>query len=300
MWFGSATEQPHYAIRQSCERGVRRQTTSVSGPRPWSPIGRRAEHASARLQNDTNVLLPPLTIAKGSTATWSWRHRQPRRRICALTTRLLQRSARRAAVYVTIAPLQRVINAAVRLVYGLHPRDHVSAAAIELHWLPIEYRIQYKICLLVHLSLNGKAPSYISSLIQSVFTLSTRPTVLRSASNLDLFLPRSTLKFGERAFRIVTPKVWNTLPLNVRQTSYTQTFTRNLKTFLFCTSYNIPTPTPSLADWTFYVVFYCISLHCILCLFYHLFYSITVIGWSELSCCKPLLSDIRLRVTTSV
>ena len=50
------------------------------------------------------------------------------------------------------------------------PRDHVSAAAIELHWLPIEFRIQYKICLLVHLSLNGKAPSYISSLIQPVFS----------------------------------------------------------------------------------------------------------------------------------
>ena len=47
--------------------------------------------------------------------------------------------------YVTIAPLQRVINAAVRLIYGLRPRNHVSAAAIELHWLPIEYRQQYKI-----------------------------------------------------------------------------------------------------------------------------------------------------------
>ena len=40
--------------------------------------------------------------------------------------------------YVTIAPLQRVINAAIRLAYGLLLRDHVSvAAAIELHWLPI-------------------------------------------------------------------------------------------------------------------------------------------------------------------
>jgi len=66
--------------------------------------------------------------------------------------------------YVTIAPLQRVINAAVRLVYGLRPRDHVSAAGIKLHWLPIEYRIQYKICFLAHLSLNDKTPSYISSL----------------------------------------------------------------------------------------------------------------------------------------
>jgi len=43
--------------------------------------------------------------------------------------------------YTTIAPLQRVINAAVRLVV----RDHVTAAAIELHWLPIEARNQYKL-----------------------------------------------------------------------------------------------------------------------------------------------------------
>ena len=47
---------------------------------------------------------------------------------------------------------------------------------------------------------------------------------------------------------IVAPKVWNTLPLKVRQISNTQTFKRNLKTFLFCTSYNIPTPTLSPAD----------------------------------------------------
>ena len=52
--------------------------------------------------------------------------------------------------YSTIAPLQRVVNAAVRLVYGLRSRDHITAAAIELHWLPIEARIQYKLCLLVH------------------------------------------------------------------------------------------------------------------------------------------------------
>ena len=136
----------------------------------------------------------------------------------------------------------------------------------------IESRIQYKICLLVHLSLNGKAPSYISCLIQPVFTLSTRPTVLRSASNLDLFLPRSRLKFGERAFRIVATEVWNTLPLNVRQISNTQTFKRNLKTFLFCTSYNIPTPTLYPADWhsrwfsycNCFIVFYCIVAYFIM------------------------------------
>jgi len=37
----------------------------------------------------------------------------------------------------TIAPLQRIQNAAARLVLGLSPRDHVSSALQTLHWLPI-------------------------------------------------------------------------------------------------------------------------------------------------------------------
>ena len=41
----------------------------------------------------------------------------------------------------TLAPLQRVLNAAARLVLELGPRDHVSAALRELHWLPIRKRI---------------------------------------------------------------------------------------------------------------------------------------------------------------
>jgi len=43
----------------------------------------------------------------------------------------------------TVAPLQRVQNAAARLVLGLSPRDHVSSALVELHWLLVCYRIQF-------------------------------------------------------------------------------------------------------------------------------------------------------------
>ena len=42
---------------------------------------------------------------------------------------------------VALAPLRRVMNAAVRFVAGLGPRDHTSDAQRELHWLPIEQRI---------------------------------------------------------------------------------------------------------------------------------------------------------------
>jgi len=143
--------------------------------------------------------------------------------------------------YSTIAPLQRVINAAVRLVYGLRSRDHVTAAAIELHWLPIEARIQYKLCLLVHLAINstGKAPLYISNLLQSVSALPDRHTVLRSATKSDLQVPRTRLKFGERAFSVAAPKAWNDLPLHLRAITNTDTFKRRLKTHFFCKFYDL-------------------------------------------------------------
>jgi len=49
----------------------------------------------------------------------------------------------------------------------LKPRDHVTSALRELHWLPIVQRIslEYKLCLLVHKALIGQAPDYITNLL---------------------------------------------------------------------------------------------------------------------------------------
>ena len=68
----------------------------------------------------------------------------------------------------TIAPLQRVLNSAARLVLGLRPRDHVTAALIDLHWLPVAARIEFKLCTLVYQSVTGNAPTYIDDMLQPV------------------------------------------------------------------------------------------------------------------------------------
>ena len=44
---------------------------------------------------------------------------------------------------------------------GLRPRDNVNEALINLHWLPVTGRIEFKLCVLVYKSLNVIAPSYI-------------------------------------------------------------------------------------------------------------------------------------------
>ena len=50
----------------------------------------------------------------------------------------------------TTAPLQRAQNAAARPVTGLGLRDHVTPALQQLQWLPVQYRITFKLCLLMH------------------------------------------------------------------------------------------------------------------------------------------------------
>jgi len=45
----------------------------------------------------------------------------------------------------TTEPLQRVLNAAARFVLNLLPHEHITPALQQLHWLPIDYRITYKL-----------------------------------------------------------------------------------------------------------------------------------------------------------
>jgi hypothetical protein len=77
----------------------------------------------------------------------------------------------------TLAPLQRVQNAAARLILDLKSTDHITPALIELHWLPIKFRITYKLCTLVHKSLHHQAPDYLSELLTNISTMSSHSTL---------------------------------------------------------------------------------------------------------------------------
>jgi len=41
----------------------------------------------------------------------------------------------------TLGPLQRVQNAAARLIFELTPRDHIIPSLLQLHWLPVAHRV---------------------------------------------------------------------------------------------------------------------------------------------------------------
>lgn len=136
----------------------------------------------------------------------------------------------------TLSPLKRLMNAAVRFVAGLKPRDHVTPAYKDLHWLPIEQRITFKLCSMMHSIVNGTAPTYISDLVTPISQLSGR-SHLRSAAAGDYDVPRTRKRYGQCAFSVAAPSAWNDLPAHIRQLKNVSTFRRQLKGHLFREAY---------------------------------------------------------------
>uniref|UniRef100_A0A8C1LY92 Reverse transcriptase domain-containing protein n=1 Tax=Cyprinus carpio TaxID=7962 RepID=A0A8C1LY92_CYPCA len=135
----------------------------------------------------------------------------------------------------SLTRLQRVQNAAARLLTGTRKRDHITPILVSLHWLPVRFRIDFKILLLVFKSLNNTAPKYLSDLLQPY----APSRALRSAGQLLLVSPNARLKSrGDRAFAVAAPKLWNNLPLYIRQAPSLAVFKFHLKTYLYSTAYN--------------------------------------------------------------
>ena len=62
--------------------------------------------------------------------------------------------------------LQRIQNTAARVVMLVPKFEHITPVMVELHWLPVKYRIMYKILLLVFKCLSGEAPTYLQAMIR--------------------------------------------------------------------------------------------------------------------------------------
>ncbi len=112
-----------------------------------------------------------------------------------------------------IAYLQLVQNAAARLLLRRRKHEHITPILRSLHWLPVHQRIDFKILFFVFKSLHNLAPVYLSELLH----LYTPSRSLRSCDQALLVVPHVRLKCrGERAFAVAGPRLWNTLPLEIR------------------------------------------------------------------------------------
>ena len=59
--------------------------------------------------------------------------------------------------------LQSILNTAARSVTMTRKYYHITPILRDLHWLPVNFRVQFKLRLQVYKTLHGLAPSYLSS-----------------------------------------------------------------------------------------------------------------------------------------
>ena len=94
---------------------------------------------------------------------------------------------------VNINKLQRVQNSAARIVTKSSRFDHITPVLAELHWLPIQYRIQFKIAVTAFKVLTMQESSYLTELVR--FHTPTRQ--LRSSGGNQLHVDRAHTAFAE-------------------------------------------------------------------------------------------------------
>ena len=126
--------------------------------------------------------------------------------------------------------LQKVQNCAARIISKTSRCEHITPVLKDLHWLPVEARLKYKVLLQTHRALHGRAPEYLSDMLTRYHPSRT----LRSESATTLVVPRCrTVTYGDRCFPRSAATLWNALPGHLQDTNNMNTFKSQLKTYLF-------------------------------------------------------------------
>ena len=128
--------------------------------------------------------------------------------------------------------LEMVQRSAARVVLRIRHGDRrsMTAALKLLHWLPMKWRVEYKLLVLVFRALHDRTPAYLASLI----TQYVPSRALRSAGQALLTVPRHNLeRYGRRSFSCAGPNLWNALPEDICVIANINVFKSKLKTHYF-------------------------------------------------------------------
>ena len=135
----------------------------------------------------------------------------------------------------TVSGLQAVQNSAARIVTQQRLRDHnyMSRALMELHWLPFDKRIGYKLLINTYNALHGTRVS-----LELVVPYAPRKVLRSAESNLLTVPPGKPGKYGSRRFFRASGYLGNSLRGErvacVKNSPTVESFKRNLKTYFLC------------------------------------------------------------------
>ena len=122
-----------------------------------------------------------------------------------------------------ISALQKIQNAAIRMIFKFKKRYSVSQYFAKLHWLKVEQRVYYKIILLVFKCVYNRAPTQLIDKIVNY----------KNTDTLTLKCVQFNTKAGRRSFSYIGPRLWNEVPYRIKALSDVEAFKKQLKTLLF-------------------------------------------------------------------
>ena len=122
---------------------------------------------------------------------------------------------------------------------GTLPWEHIHPVLYQLHWLPVEYRVRFKVLVLTFKALCGSGPSYLRDRLSWYAPQRT----LRSTNNNSLRVPgpkeARLSSTRARAFSVLAPTWWNALSHETRALRDLTSFHRACKTELFHLAFNL-------------------------------------------------------------
>ena len=125
-----------------------------------------------------------------------------------------------------------VLNRAARLIFGISPREHITPTLITLHWLPVKVRVIFKLCVLTYQAVNTGEPLYLRGCLRR-HTVGPGVHTRLSRDSLRLCEPRARTSHGERSFTYCAPRLYNELPVSVKNAENIFNFKKLLKTHFF-------------------------------------------------------------------
>ena len=140
-----------------------------------------------------------------------------------------------ASVYLN--QIQRLQNRAARAVTGnFNYTDSVSSLIKTLGWMNIRQRHFYFMCILMFKCLNGMAPERLKNSFS--YIKNTTGVDTRSARNNLLCIPKPNCEMYRRSLSYVGPKIWNTLPSDLRCITEMHIFKTKLKKHILSNEQN--------------------------------------------------------------
>ncbi len=126
------------------------------------------------------------------------------------------------------------MNKSVKFIFNLKRRDHISPYAFKLHFLPIMFRVKFKICLLAYKIMSNISPDYLLEGLE-IYQPTTTINLRREGQGRDSFMFKCfPLKSCHNSIFIKLVLYWNGLPFEIRRLKTLGVFKKSWKHICFC------------------------------------------------------------------